>query len=191
MVFFQLKGFLHRRHIEPTANCEICEAEEESIKHALLDCTVAKLFWEQVKLFTGVKVPPLHPLTWARDLVDPGVITAKDAAIILCGTWSLWMTRNRRRHGEQGLPVKAAVQWATDTAYDLWQLSHPIKVAVTTSSQQTWQRPELGWVKCNVDASFYAGDGTAASGVVLRDQDGRTCGGRAVWYEHCLSALAA
>jgi len=86
-----------------------CGAEEESINHALLDCTVAKYFWEEVKLLTGVKVPPLHPVTWACDLIDPDVISGKDAAVILCGSWSLWMARNRRRHGERTVPVKIAV----------------------------------------------------------------------------------
>jgi hypothetical protein len=60
-----------------------------------------------------------------------------------------------------------------------------------TSNPKFWERPATGWVKCNVDAAFYDGDRSAASGVVLRDQDGRTCGGTAKWYEYCLNALAA
>ena len=100
---------------------------------------VARAFWEQVKVLTGVKVPALHPLSWARDLVDPGLIAAKDAAIILCGMWSIWMSRNRRRHGEVGAPVGLAARWAVDTAFDLWQLSHPIKNSETpVSRQQYW-----------------------------------------------------
>lgn len=94
-------------------NCEVCGEDVESIKHALLDCTVAKLFWDQVRLLTGVKVPLLHPLTWARDLVDPSVISEKDAAVIICGMWSLWMSRNKRRHGEDVVPIRVAVQWVT------------------------------------------------------------------------------
>lgn len=27
--------------------------------------------------------------------------------------------------------------------------------------------------------------------MVLRDEEGRVCGGRALWYDHCLSALAS
>jgi hypothetical protein len=42
-----------------------CGADVESIKHTVLDCTVAKFFGEEVKLLTGVKVPLLHPITWA------------------------------------------------------------------------------------------------------------------------------
>jgi hypothetical protein len=118
--FLRTRGELHRRHIEPIPNYEVCDADDESIKHALLECTVAKVFWEQVKALMGVKIPVLHPITWARDIVDPGVIVAKDAGVILCGMWSIWMSRNKHRHGEEAVPVKIAAMWAMDTAFDLW-----------------------------------------------------------------------
>lgn len=59
------------------------------------------------------------------------------------------------------------------------------------SSPQSWQALEFGWIKCNVDAAFKPKNGTAASGVVLRDHDGRCCGGTTHWYGHCLDALTA
>lgn len=149
--YLPTRGVLHHRHIEPTANCEVCGAEVESIKHALLDCTVAKAFWAQVRMMTGVKVPQLHPVTWARDLVDPDVFPAKSVAVVLRGMWSLWMSRNKKRHGERDVPVKVAVQWAIDTAFDLWQILHPAKpAAAMANTQRSWQKPPPGWFKCNV-----------------------------------------
>lgn len=93
-----------------------------------MDCTVARAFWWKVKVFTGVKLPDLHPLTWARDIIDPKVCVPKDASVILCGMWSVWMSRNRRRHGEEEIPVRAAVWWAIDTAFD--------PLAIASSSQE-------------------------------------------------------
>lgn len=84
--FLPTRGILHRRHVEPTAHCEVCGADVGSIKHTVLDCTVAKFFGEEVKLLTGVKVPLLHPITWASDLINPDVISPKNAAVILCGS---------------------------------------------------------------------------------------------------------
>lgn len=49
----------------------------------------------------------------------------------------------------------------------------------------------MEWIKCNVDSAFQATNGTAMSGVALRDHEGRTCGGRVRWYDHCLNALTA
>jgi hypothetical protein len=45
--------------------------------------------------------------------------------------------------------------------------------------------------KCNVDASFIAEEGRGATGMVLRDEEGRACGGRALWYDHCLNVLTS
>lgn len=118
------------------------------------------------------KLPKLHPQTWARDLVDPKFCTEKSAAIFLCGMWSLWMARNRRRHDDPELPVKIAVDWAVDTAYDLWQLEHPITQKMTPREKQHWRRPPPGWIKCNIDASFVGEEGRGATGVVLRDEAG-------------------
>jgi len=46
-------------HDKPIANCEVCGEEKESIKHVLLDCTVAKFFWDQAKVVSGIKIPRL------------------------------------------------------------------------------------------------------------------------------------
>ena len=130
--FLPTKGELHRRHIERIPNCDVCGAEEESIKHVLMDCTVAKSFWAEIRKLTAVKLLNLHPLTWGHGLVDPGRCSPRDAAGILCGMWSLWMARNKWRHGEPPCPVHIAVRWVKYTAFDLWQMSHPPKVPRTS-----------------------------------------------------------
>lgn len=99
--FLPTRGILHRRHIEPTPNCEVCGADSELIRHALMECSVAKVFWAEMKNLTGVRLPDLHPHTWTHDLVDPAVCYPKEAAILLCGKWSLWTARNKRRHGSR------------------------------------------------------------------------------------------
>lgn len=42
-LFLPASHVLHRRHIEPIANCELCGSGEETIGHVLIDCTVASL----------------------------------------------------------------------------------------------------------------------------------------------------
>jgi hypothetical protein len=138
--FLPIKYTLHRRHIERTAHCEVCGADEESIKHVLMDCTIARLFWDSTKHITGVKLPRLHEMTWARDLLQPDICPRKHAAIIICGMWSLWTMRNKRRHGEPHLPVRQAVEWVRHTAFDLWNMIHPEKGHVETLSFDSLRR---------------------------------------------------
>jgi hypothetical protein len=70
------------------AYCEICGEPEESIKHVLLDCTVARQFWAQTKLATGVKIPSMHDETWAADLMSE-LCPRRERAVIMCGMWAL------------------------------------------------------------------------------------------------------
>jgi hypothetical protein len=51
-------------------HCETCGADEESIRYVLIDCTIAKAFWEQAKALIGIKLPNLHPQSWAVDLLS-------------------------------------------------------------------------------------------------------------------------
>jgi hypothetical protein len=99
--FLPARQVLYPRHIERIANCETRGAQEETIKHVLTDCTVARQFWGSTKELSGVKLPSLHESTWTRDLLQPDICPRKNAAIIMYGMWSLWMQRNNRRHGEE------------------------------------------------------------------------------------------
>jgi hypothetical protein len=177
--YLSVRQILRRRHIERVANCELCGAEEELTFHVLVQCTMARRFWEAMRNVTGVKLPRLHPVTWAKDLLDTKVCSKGDATVIMCGMWTLWTARNDRRHGESPLPLHLSVAWAKDTAYDLWRIRHPDRVTCQPRVRRTWEKPELGWVKCNSDAAFYADLHAGASGAVLRNHEGDILAGRA------------
>ncbi|KAF8667752.1 hypothetical protein HU200_052662 [Digitaria exilis] len=151
-----------------------------------MHCTVAKIFLEQTKTMTGVKLPNLHPDTWARDLLVLG--KAEDRAIIICGMWSLWWLRNKRRHGETTMLVKQAVLWVRDTAFDLWEILHRSRLPAIKENPR-WKPLSVGWIKCNVDAAFREESGRGALGGVLRSSDGNFVGAQARIYGNCLNAL--
>lgn len=101
------------------------------------------------------------------------------------------MARNNRRHDQAQVPLRVVVQWAIDTAFNLWHIVHSGKGKSSSKPATYWKHPLSRWVKCNVDAAFSEQDGSASSGVILQDSDGRACGGTAKWYEHNMSALSA
>ena len=61
-----------------------CPLKKKKIKHVLVDYTVAKSFWAQTKLATGVRIPQLYEATWAADLMSE-LRSRRDQAIIMCG----------------------------------------------------------------------------------------------------------
>lgn len=85
----------------------------------------------------------------------------------------LSMQRNRRRHGEQLLPIQVAVQWAIDLAFDLHQAWLPQMPQVRQEVTPRWERPTDGWFKCNTDGAFYNQQWKGATGAVIRDANGK------------------
>jgi hypothetical protein len=76
--FLPAKSVLYQRHIEQTAFCDLCGAEQESIQHILIHCTVARVFWREFRTVSGLKLPSLHPHYWVFDILRPEVCSEKD-----------------------------------------------------------------------------------------------------------------
>jgi hypothetical protein len=186
--FLPTRQELCRRHVEPISICEVCGDPEESIKHVLLDCTVAKLFWEQTREATNVKIPALNAATWAVDLMSD-LCPKRDQAVIMCGTWAVWMMRNKRRH-ELSMSVHQAVTWARDTAFDLWQLSHQRGQRDTDRAVQRWKKPPPGCLKINTDAAFSDESKQDATSCIIRDRRGAFYAAQANWYERGYDACS-
>ncbi|KAF8701424.1 hypothetical protein HU200_033588 [Digitaria exilis] len=107
-----------------------------------MECTIARLFWEQKKVETGVKLPKL---TWRSDMLFLG--TKKEQVVIICGMWSLWILCNKRRHGEPRISIRQIVLWIRHNALDLWQILHPVKHPKPVVEQQRWTRLVEGLIK--------------------------------------------
>ena len=116
--FLPTKRELRRRHIEREDHCEVCGEPGESLYHVALTCTVARQFWRSAQEITGYKVPVLHPETWTRDVLSGELCTASEAALIVCGAWSLWSGRNARKHGKTRWNPRAAVHHVASMVED-------------------------------------------------------------------------
>jgi hypothetical protein len=101
------------------AYCEARGVEEEPINHALFEWTWAHLFWEDMKEAYGVKIPMLHPESWAMDMVDTNLIKEEGAARIMCRCWSIWSERNSQCLGEGGRSLTDSVRFVMQTTLDI------------------------------------------------------------------------
>jgi hypothetical protein len=188
--FIPCRSNLHRKHIEPIGTCELCGKEDETIFHALTQCTFAINFWEKLRSRTGIKLPRLCSRTWTRDLLENYFCKEEDRGVILCGMWWLWLSRNDRRHGKAPIHPGAAMEWALE-ACD--QLSTSIPSNKETGMQQpvSWTPPEQGVLKLNTDGAFLQESCTGATGAVLRGSDGCFRAASARWMNSVGSAPLA
>jgi hypothetical protein len=60
---------LTRRHVRANSTCLVCKSTSETLLHALAECSHASLFWTAARDILNVKLPKLHPDTWAADIL--------------------------------------------------------------------------------------------------------------------------
>ena len=60
---------LKHHHIKQIARCDLCQAMDEDLQHALLQCSHAQQYWTVARDLFHLKIPPLHPTTWAADIL--------------------------------------------------------------------------------------------------------------------------
>jgi hypothetical protein len=54
-------------------------------------------------------------------------------------------------------------------------------------STNRWKKPRIGWLKCNVDATFFAGLGRTMMGPGFRNSSGEFTAGLTQWQQLALS----
>jgi ribonuclease HI len=187
--FLPTKQELRRRHVAKEDHCESCGAPEESLFHVAITCTFVARFWRVLKDITGCKMPALHPATWTRDLLSGQHCTEQEAALLICGVWSLWTGRNNRRHGKNWSPVAASRHIAL-MVEDLICLRQETKTT-PPGPKELWRKPERGWYKVNTDASFAVASNSGSGGVVVRDGDGKLVQASSKFYAHVPDVLTA
>jgi hypothetical protein len=111
IISYQHKLNLHHRHLERMGTCPTCGCKDETIFHALVECEPALLLWLRLKEMFQVKLPNLHPATWANDLINPKFCNEASVSVILCGMRSLWRSQNDLKHGKKAIPMKKAIDW--------------------------------------------------------------------------------
>jgi hypothetical protein len=107
--FIPSRANLHHRHVEPMDTCVTCGAQPETTYHAMISCMYASQFWRSLAELTGVKILELHQITWTTDVLDNRICRERDRSIILCGMWSLWNSRNDRKHDNSPISMKLAL----------------------------------------------------------------------------------
>lgn len=106
--------------------------------------------------------------------------------------WRIWHTRNEVVHHKPAPSTEASKRFLQSYVQSLLAPEQspdkdPIKgkavvlecgpslSALSSNSEvhtASWKRPDDQWVKINTDGSYVAADGTAGSGMVLRDHSG-------------------
>jgi hypothetical protein len=152
-----------RRHIKELGRCLICLAMDEDLMHALIHYSHAKRFWDEATTLLDVRLPRLHPQTWAKDILCEPQFTDRERAKIITVMWSIWHSRNIWKP-DDGITDHVFSVKATREALAL--LEFPRQQEVLPG--HGWRPPDEGYVKINTYGSINSAEGNGGAGGVAR-----------------------
>ncbi|XVF61968.1 hypothetical protein PTKIN_Ptkin08bG0178100 [Pterospermum kingtungense] len=104
--------------------------------------------------------------------------------------WGLWRHRNDMVWKGEDQGVSAVIYNVVGFLYDWLNARRSLEFqsarAVESSICERWHCPPAGFVKCNVDAAFFATERCTGFGMVLRDEAGRFLMALTLWIEGLL-----
>lgn len=165
---------LYRRHIREHSTCPVCGGEEETIIHALFNCTYASEIWLHSN-FQGMLMEAPRTSFAERFMWLVGRLDSEELASFGALVWAVWFCRNQRVfEGDAGLNAVATAAGFSKLKVDYGMYKN--KVCGLSSSPRlvivsSWQPPPQSYVKVNVDAHVMHGNGVSM-GMIIRDEHG-------------------
>jgi hypothetical protein len=89
---------LTKRHVRVQSTCSVCKSAPATLVHALLECSHARQFWSAAKDVFHLKLPLLHPDTWAEDILCDAVFAKWECGIIISIMAAIWDSQNKWAH---------------------------------------------------------------------------------------------
>lgn len=185
--FLPSKAELKRRHIAKESHCEDCGHVVEDLFHVSVQCSFARKFWKAMKEMTGKKLPWLHPLTWATDLLLGKCCSLMDAAFFVCGAWSLCTTARKE-------PMECCHCCETCNWNGGGAPLHEFEAGESSwaySGEVAGTGGRLGEVEYNTDASFNPQTFCGSGGAVLRDGRGEVLAAESILFDQVPDVITA
>jgi len=184
---------LHDKGVQCPTHCVSCESNHEDLEHLFLACPFVIQVWRASGLWPQVSNAIVESAT-AIDVIFTLLadLPVMHKQIFAATVWSLWKHRNLKVWEDVTEVVVVVVDRARVLITD-WQIennSTPERrtaaaagpsthlstnlaaAAIHEVDQHIWQKPALGRLKCNLDATFSTNLHHTGTGVCIRDEEG-------------------
>ena len=172
--------------------CFRCREEEETGLHALISCSAIREVWWSagyvnfINAYKGRIVADFILQTF--DTLD------KPSPELLCIlAWYIWCNRNKMMHGNHSRRRDCILTYARDYLEEFFRISSCFSSSRlgVKATVEKWQKPPLGFLKLNVNASVTKYGSHAGVGAVVRDYKGYALGILAKKIDDCFSPYVA
>ncbi|MCI26359.1 polynucleotidyl transferase Ribonuclease H fold, partial [Trifolium medium] len=106
--------------------------------------------------------------------------------------WCIWHNRNEHVwNNNKCTPIQVGrttfVMW--NEWFSVNTLQQPIADLRATSIVSQWTKPDVGWIKCNIDACFVVDTGVTTSACCFCNHDGQFVAAVTTWQKTLLSQV--
>ncbi|KAA3465142.1 reverse transcriptase [Gossypium australe] len=167
--------------------CPRCGQSEEDMNHLFRECPVSKAVWRDLLDPVYVMFPEAEFIEWLTKVL---VLLPLGKCRIYCGLlWVIWGDRNSCIHNKRGRSSQEMVKFVNGYITKLDGLK-TVKQK-TMVLEKKWRHPPGQTLKINFDGAFDERRKRAASGVVVRDRNGRILLTKSELHSEVESAFAA
>ncbi|GAU43908.1 hypothetical protein TSUD_88810 [Trifolium subterraneum] len=154
---------LLERRVECNLNCPVCDEEIEDEIHIFFRCAVARDSW----CATGLSSVLHNDAYQQSNAMDRIFVVCSNESSAIVGRvamllWCIWRNRNDKLWNDNVQTPHQIGRYAFD-AWNDWYSVHKLQSnsesRTTKADLVRWEKPALGWVKCNVDVAFVPGSG--------------------------------
>ncbi|KAE8800506.1 Alanyl-tRNA synthetase [Hordeum vulgare] len=163
-----VESVLKHRHISNDSACKLCLNPDETLRHALLDCSHAMKFWDIVPEWLDVYRPDVNPQTWKTDILCDQRHSEADRAKLVSIMWSIWTSHNNITHDRGPVSPSQSMILTRDA---LAMLDIPRNQAGTLPGHG-WRPPDQDTIKINTDGSVAPQHSRSGGGGVARSKLG-------------------
>lgn len=179
---------LNSRGAQCESICSWCSSNFENSWHIPLSCPKAEAVWRKANLWDIIS-SYFERTDNFRELC---FFMLEQLFVIDCKTWdmtlwSIWRSRNLKVW--EGVAEEASTIFFRDwNLLQEWSKAReteaiPRASNPSTSAHSTSSKPPMGFVKCNIDASFFANSNQVGIGMSLRDDVGNFIGAKTHWFK--------
>lgn len=140
--------------------CSLCNQQNETVVQALVNCVFAQTCWLTSSLGLIGSQPSF--LIWLEHVFTCGNKDICNLVAMIC--WRIWYRRNEKVWNNKVCSVGHVLNSARNYLFQWQTARQQFDVNNVTCIQGChgsicWTPPQLGWLKCNVDAATFLAQG--------------------------------
>ncbi|XP_074355842.1 uncharacterized protein LOC141695501 [Apium graveolens] len=176
---------LYAKRVPVPLICPMCNMEDETVNHVLVNCTFANQCWERRCLYYRASNISSFDL-WLMSILDR---TSKDGhgeIVTMCG--SIWQARNQLVWNNKKSEVNSVV-FSTKQYLAEWKMAQGSSTkalyrdVIPGDGASSWVKPKENTVKVSVDAVLFTELSKYGIGLLARDDSGQVIQGRSEVYD--------